>query len=551
MNNMDTKVAATSATMNRTTALPSGRHVDEALDLALAVRPKVPLAATGQARPLLPLAPRLAGMLGALLLSACAAPAFDQPGVAMPDAFREPQALAAAPEQVRSAADGTTWKTAQPAESQPRGEWWRAFNDARLDSLIAQATAMNQNLSVAAARVRQARAIAGITESARIPQVGAGVGAQRARLSPPEARQPEGTAVAPVTSYRASLSASYEVDLFGRVSSNVAAARSDASAAEATYRSVLLSLQADVAQTYFRLRGLDAELATLARTVGLREENVRINSRRFEQGDIGEFDLARARTELATVRADAIGLQRQRANAEHALAVLLGLPASSVSQPDDPLDTAALPLVPAGLPSALLERRPDIAIAQRTMEAANARIGVARSAMFPALTIGADAGGVAGTIADVFKWSSRSWLLGATLSMPLIDGGRNRNNIARSEAALEEAVGSYRQAVLTAFAEVEDNLAGLRILAQQGDEIDQALASARRSAGLAQKLYDAGRSSYLDLLDAQRNLAAVERSAVQLRSDRAVTTVALIRALGGGWEAQPAAGIASANLAAR
>jgi len=514
----------------------------------LAAKPEWLPAPTARATPFLP---RLATLLGALLLSACAAPAFDQPGVATPASFREPQAPASSPEQVRRAADGTTWKTAQPAESQPRGEWWRAFNDARLDGLIAQASAMNQNLSVAAARVRQARAIAGITESARIPQVSAGIGAQRARLSPLEARQGEGTAVAPVTSYRASLSASYEVDLFGRVSGNVAAARSDAGAAEATYRSVLLSLQADVAQTYFRLHGLDAELATLARTVGLREENVRINSRRFEQGDIGEFDLARARTELSTVRADAIGLQRQRANAEHALAVLMGLPASSVSQPDDPLDTAALPLIPPGLPSALLERRPDIAGAQRAMEAANARIGVARSAMFPALLIGADAGGIGGTVADVFKWSSRSWLLGAALSMPLIDGGRNRNNVARSEAALEEAVGSYRQSVLTAFAEVEDNLAGLRILAQQGDEIDQALASARRSADLARKLYDAGRSSYLDLLDAQRNLAAVERSAVQLRSDRAVTTVALIRALGGGWDAQPAAGIAGANLAAR
>ncbi|WP_228527338.1 efflux transporter outer membrane subunit [Noviherbaspirillum soli] len=549
MKNLHPNLATMHAASHPSTSLKPGRYVDEALDLAFVARPKGPLAA--QARPVLPFVPRLAALLGALLLSACAAPAFDQPGVAVPAAFREPQAPAASPEQVRRAEDGTTWKTAQPAESQPRGEWWRAFDDVRLDGLIAQATAMNQNLSVAAARVRQARAIAGITESARMPQVGAGVGGQRTRLSPPEARQAEGTAVAPVTSYRASLSASYEVDLFGRVASTVAAARGDAGAAEASFQSVLLSLQADVAQTYFRLRGLDAELATLARTVGLREENVRINSRRFEQGDIGEFDLARARTELATVRAEAIGLQRQRANAEHALSVLLGLPASSVSQPDDPLDMAALPLIPAGLPSALLERRPDIAIAQRSMEAANARIGVARSAMFPALTIVADGGGVAGTIADVFRWSSRSWLLGAALSMPLIDGGRNRNNIVRSEAALEEAIASYRQTVLTAFAEVEDNLAGLRILAQQTVEIDQALASARRSAGLAQKLYDAGRSSYLDLLDAQRNLAAVERSAVQLRSDRAVTTVALIRALGGGWDAQPGAGIAGANLAAR
>ena len=497
-----------------------------------------------------PFRPAFAALLGALLLSACAAPDFRQPAVAVPAAFKEPQQAPAG--DVRNAPDGTTWKAAQAAESQPRGEWWRAFNDARLDSLIAQATANNQNLAMAAARVRQARAIAGIAESERVPRVDAGAGAQRARPAPPEVNQPAGTSIPAVTSYRASLSASYEVDLFGRVSGSVVAARSDAGAVEATYRSVLLSLQADVAQTYFRLRALDAELATVARTVGLREENVRINGRRFELGDIGEFDLARARTELSTVRADAIGLQRQRSNAEHALAVLLGEPASNFGAANDPLEaTAALPLIPPGLPSALLERRPDVASAQRAMEAANARIGVARSAMFPALTIGADAGGVAGTVADVFKWSSRSWLLGAALSMPLIDGGRNRNNIVRSEAALEEAVGSYRQSVLAAFADVEDQLAGLRILAQQGAELDQALASARRSADLARKLYDAGRSGYLELLDAQRNLAAVERSAVQLRGDRALTTVALIRALGGGWEAQPAAGVVKASLAAR
>ncbi len=192
-------------------------------------------------------------------------------------------------------------------------------------------------------------------------------------------------------------------------------------------------------------------------------------------------------------------------------------------------------MIPAGLPSSLLERRPDIVAAQRAMEAANARIGVARAAVFPVLTIGAAGGGVAGTFSDVFRWSSRSWLLGLLGSVPLIDGGRNRANVERSEAALEEAVAAYRQHVLGAFAEVEDNLAGLRILAGQAEQIDAALVAARRSAQLAQKLYDAGRSSYLELLDAQRNLATVERAAVRLRGERALTTVALVRALGGGW----------------
>jgi len=473
----------------------------------------------------------IAPLLAALLLSACAAPAFKQPVLDTPVAFKEA-------EPVLTAADGSRWAPARQAEQQPRGEWWLAFQDPRLTELVDEATRNNASLAVAAARVKQARAIAGIAQADRMPQVGLGVQAQRARPSALDAGLPQGSPVAPQSSYSASLSASYEVDLFGRVSANVEAARQDAGASEASYRSVLLSLQADVAQQWFRLRALDAELATVDSAVRLREESVRVNQRRFDLGDIGEFDLTRAKTELSATRAEAIGLQRQRATAEHALAVLLGRPAARFTASDSPLpENVALPAIPAGLPSSLLERRPDIAAAQRAMEAANARIGVARAAMFPALNINAVGGGVGGSMADVFNWSSRSWVLGALLSLPIIDGGRNKANVTRSEAALEESVAAYRERVLAAFAEVEDNLAGVRILAEQGVEVDDAVRSARRSAELARKLYDAGRSSYLDLLDAQRNLASVERSAVQLRGNQALTTVALIRALGGGWDA--------------
>ncbi|MFC0254675.1 efflux transporter outer membrane subunit [Massilia consociata] len=481
----------------------------------------------------------VAPLLAVLLLTACATPAFKQPAVETPAAFREAQV----PASGLTSADGARWKKAEPAEAQPRGQWWLAFNDPALTALVEEAGANNADLAVAASRVKQARAIAGIVGAERVPQVGIGVGAQRARPSALEANLPQGTSTQPASTYTASLSASYEVDLFGRVAAGVAAARGDAATSEANYRSVLLALQADVAQTYFRLRALDAELDTLARTVRLREESVNVNQRRFELGDIGEFDLSRARLEAATARAEALGLQRQRATTEHALAVLLGKPASSFVAGANPLrDSMALPAVPAGLPSALLERRPDIVAAQRAMEASNARIGVARGAMFPALTISAAGGGVGGAFSDVFRWSSRSWVLGLLTAMPLIDGGRNRANVERSEAVLEESVGAYRQSVLVAFAEVEDNLAGLRILAGQAEQIDAAQLAARRSAELAQKLYDAGRSSYLELLDAQRNLAAVERTAVQLRGNRAMTTVALIRALGGGWDASQPGG---------
>lgn len=469
-------------------------------------------------------------LLAALILSACAAPELRTPQIEVPTAYKETA------EPSLNAAEAARWKPAQPAEAQARGEWWKAFNDSALNQLIDEATAANANLAAAAARMKQARALAGVAEADRIPSVDAGLGPQRVRASALSLGLPQGADVSPNTAWQARLTASYEVDLFGRVAGNVSAARADAAASEATYRSVLLALQADVAQTYFRLRAADAELAFLNETVRLREEGVRINQRRYDLGDIGELDLARAKTELATTQAEAIALERQRAQLEHALAVLLGKPASAFDAKNNPLlDTAALPAIPAGLPSALLERRPDIAAAQRAMMAANARIGVARSAMFPALRITGAGGAESEDLSDLFRWSSRSWVIGALLSLPVIDGGRNRNNIARTEAALEESVADYRQNVLRAFAEVEDNLVGLRTLSGQARAIDDAVASARRSTELAGKLYDAGRSSYLDLLDAQRNLANVERSAVQLRGARATTTVALIRSLGGGW----------------
>jgi multidrug efflux system outer membrane protein len=461
--------------------------------------------------------------LAALALAGCAAPELRAPEIDIPSAYKED-------------AQQGRWKTAQPAEAQERGQWWKAFNDSALDKLIEDATAANPNLAAAAARVRQARAIAGVAEADRVPQVNLEGGVQRARVSPLSLGLPEGTPVSPETLNRARLTASYEVDLFGRVSNNISAAQADAQASAATYRSVLLALQADVAQTYFRLRAADAELAFLNQTVGLREENVRINQRRYDLGDLGELDLERSKTELSTTRSDAIALERQRAQLEHALAVLLGRPAAAFSADHNPLQSAAaLPVIPAGLPSALLERRPDISTAQQAMIAANARIGVAKSAVFPALQLTAAGGGESSELADVFRWSSRTWMVGALLSLPVIDGGRTRNNIVRSEAALEEAVAQYRQSVLTAFAEVEDNLAGLRTLAGQTQAIDDAVASARRSAALADKLYQAGHSGYLDVIDAQRNLLTVERSAVQLRGARATTTVALVRALGGGW----------------
>lgn len=255
-------------------------------------------------------------VLAALILAGCSStPELKAPMVPVPAAYKE----AATP---ITAIDGSAWKVAQPAEAQARGQWWLAFKDPVLNDLITQAGEANANLAVAAARVKQARAIAGIAASDRSVQVGAGLGAQRG-----------GSPTVPAaTTYQGQLTASYEVDLFGRVGANVTAAQADADGQSATYRSVLLSLQADVAQTYYRIRATDAELASLAKASDLRVQSVKINQSRFDNGDIGEFDLVRAKTELAAARAEEIGLQRQRVTLEHALAVLLGKPAAAFSR---------------------------------------------------------------------------------------------------------------------------------------------------------------------------------------------------------------------------
>ena len=476
-------------------------------------------------------------MLLAVLVAGCSlAPAFEQPAVDTPPQWKE-----------LTPAERGSWKTAQPAEAEPRGEWWKVFGDPTLDQLEADAIAANQSLKAAAARVTQARALVGVAKADRIPQVDAGFGVTREKPTGASLGLPPGTDVTPFTVWRGLLTVSYEVDLFGRISDRIAATRSDYEASQATFYSVQLALSADVAQTYFALRETDAELGLLRDTVRLREENARLLQRRLDLGEINELDPARAKTELATTRSDAIALERQRAQLEHALAVLLGKAPAAFSLAPAPLANA-MPAIPAGLPSSLLERRPDIAAASRTMAASNARIGVAKAAFFPVLNLTAAGGFESADLGDLFKWSSRTWLLGplvgTLLTGPLIDGGRNRANLDRSYAVLEESVANYRQQVLVAFAEVEDNLANVRTLDDQGRATADATASAGRALAVAQARYRAGATGYLDVIDAQRSLLSVQRLDTQIKGARAVSTVALIRALGGGWDAPAAVAVA-------
>jgi multidrug efflux system outer membrane protein len=420
------------------------------------------------------------------------------------------------------------WRPAQPADASDRGAWWSVFGDKELDTLIATATQASPGLAIALARVKQARATAGLADSDRAFKVAAGIGPTR-----------QGGAAGPdFTQWRGQVGFSYEADLFGRLSDESRAAGFDAEAQAAAYRSILLALQADVAQQYFELRSLDSELAVVERTAALREEALQLARHRFEVGDTSELDVAQARTELATTQAEAQSLLRTRQLHDHALAVLLGKAPAQFTLGVGPLRTSAVE-VPAGLPSELLQRRPDIAQAQRTMAAASARIGAARAAFFPSLVLTGSGGYASDQLKDLFKWSSRSWLLGpylgTVLNVPLLDGGRNRANLAYANAGYEADVASYRQRVLAGFQDVEDSLSAIHTLERQAQYQDEAVAAANLATRLAQSRYRNGAASYLEVIDAQRSSLAAERAQSQILGLRASASVGLIRALGGGW----------------
>ncbi|KVM93991.1 RND transporter [Burkholderia stagnalis] len=472
-----------------------------------------------------------ATLLAALLAACAVGPDYQRPDVATPAAFKEAPALAAGEQ-------AGTWKRAEPSDTAHRGEWWKAFGDPVLDSLEAQALAANQNLKAAAARVEEARAATRAARSQWFPQIGAGFGPTRQGLSSASQSLPQGSGPTFATLWRAQGTVSYEADLFGRVGRNVEASRADQAQSEALFRSVQLALQADVAQNYFALRQLDSDQDLYRRTVELREQALRLVQRRFNEGDISELDVSRAKNELASAQADAVGVARRRAASEHALAILLGKAPADFAFKQTPLVPVAVK-VPAGLPSALLERRPDIAAAERAMAAANARIGLAKSAYFPKLDITGSAGFEASTLGNLFLWSSRTFLLGpfagTALTLPLFDGGRRAAGVQQARAQYDEQVANYRQQVLVAFREVEDNLADLRLLDDQIRAQDTAVKASRRAATLSRTQYQEGEVSYLDVIDAERSVLASQLQANQLTGAQAVSTVNLIRALGGGW----------------
>jgi len=327
---------------------------------------------------------------------------------------------------------------------------------------------------------------------------------------------------------------SYEVDLFGRLSHASAAAALDAQAREGLLQSTRLLIQAEVAQSYLALRALDDERSLVANTLRAYRETLSLTERRWRAGDVAELDVARAATEVAATESEALALDRRRAELEHALAILLGEAPANFALPAGDWKTA-LPLIPAGVPSTVLTRRPDVSAAQASVMAAQSRVGVAEAAWFPNIALTASAGYASPELSDLFKWSSRAWALGVLTSLPLFDGGRRKAGVQAASAELDAAVAGYREQVLVAFKDVEDQLAALRLLSEQAEAQARAVASAGRTTALSDARYRAGYVSQLELLDAQRSELRNRREALQVRSARYQSTVGLVRALGGSW----------------
>lgn len=458
----------------------------------------------------------LPALLMIIALSGCVmGPDYQQPATIIPVQYK----------------NDTPWKEATPKDTQVKGEWWTVYNDPVLNSLEQQASASNQSLQAAFARLSQAQASLGISRSDQLPRLDLNASATRQRTAADLAI----TGTTTGNQYKLPLVLSYEVDLWGRVKRSIEASEANVAGAIADYHNLLLSLQAELARNYFALRTIDNEIDLLRQTIQLRRDNRDLIKSRFDHGQVGQLDLSRAETELASTEAEAIGLNIQRGEHENAIALLIGRPASSFSLAQQPVQLN-LPTINQGLPSELLERRPDIAAAERQMAAASARIGIARTAFFPAISLTGHAGFASDQMSSLFNWDNRTWGLGPAVSLPIFDYGRNNANLDKARAAYEEAVATYRDQVLIAFQEVENGLNALKVLNHQNRALQQAADAAHEAWRLSEKRYRAGLVSYLEVVDTQRSALQTERALVQLKRNQMSYSVALIKALGGGWD---------------
>ena len=451
---------------------------------------------------------KLSALLVALVLAGCATTApLNETPVTTPASWK---------------AEG--WTTATPAAAaQQRGSWWQVFGDAQLDALIAQAETQSPTLAQAAARLAQAQALVGQARASLLPNLGLNAGAERA-----------GTAGSAANGYGLGAQLGYEIDLSGRLRAGRDAAQLDALAQAQLHESAKLILQADIAQAYFQLRAAEREHQLVRDTAASYRDALRVTERRVAAGEAAELELARLKSEAAGTDAEAAQLAQRRALLENLLALLTGQTASTLKL-QATAAVAQLPNIPAGLPSTLLARRPDVAAAQAQLLAAQARLGAAQRAWFPQLALTASGGVASGELSDLLKGAARSWSLGALFALPLFDGGARQAGVDGARAQGQAALAAHRQAVLVAFKDVEDQLAALSGLRQQQLALAEAVSAAERAATLSAARERGGIVAPLERLDAQRSALRQRRAALQVEAAQAQATVGLVRSLGGSW----------------
>lgn len=460
----------------------------------------------------------LAALFGAALGGCAVGPDYVRPEVEVPAAFKE------------------QWKTAEPRAELPRGPWWQLFGDPELDRLIAQVEVNNQNIRAVEAQYRQARALAQQARSEYFPLLTGDAGITRSRSG---GSTGNAINVSPRynTTYRAGLDASWEPDLWGRIQRSVESEVASVQASLADIEAVKLSAQAELAQNYFLLRIADARRRVLEETLLAYERSVELTQNQYNVGVVALADVVAAQTQLKSTQAQVVDVGVQRAQLEHAIAVLIGTPPSEFSLPPSDAPVVLPPDIPPGVPSALLERRPDIAAAERRTAAANAQIGVAQSAYFPALTLGGALGYQSASFADLFRSPGLFWSLGPALAQTIFDGGFRKSVKAQALAAYDQNVANYRQTVLLAFQEVEDNLSTLRILKEEAALQAEAVEAARKSVEIRRNQYKAGIIDFLDVINTETIALNTQIAALNIQSNRLSAAVLLVRALGGGWDA--------------
>jgi len=432
--------------------------------------------------------------------------------------------------------EGGEWKNAQPGDRTLRGNWWEIFNDPQLNALEEQLTLSNQDLKVAETRLRQARSMIRFNRAALAPTIATSPSVAAVRDS---ANQPyfiSSNANNGTGSFILPFDLSYEVDLWGRVRRTINASREEAQATAADLQTANLSLHSELAIDYFELRSSDVQKQLLDDTVKAFTDALQLTQNRFKGGAAPRSDVAQAKTQLNSAQVQDTDVTVTRAQFEHAIATLIGEPPAQFSLPPSPQTNLQLPVIPIGLPSTLLERRPDIAADERRMAEANEQIGIARAAYFPSLVVNASAGFEGTAITNWLTWPSRMWAVGPQVSQTLFDAGRRRATSDFAIASYDGTVAQYRSTTLTAFQEVEDNLAALRILEKEAEQQHEATASAEDALQLFTNRYQGGVDNYLQVITAQTTALAAERNDIDIQRRRMDASVLLVKALGGGWD---------------